>query len=464
MTNNSLMRVLTTTALVFSPAVFSACSHKPTLQQAAGPQFVRKAPFFGQSKIQEYKLPNGLQILLLEDHVAPLVTYMTWVRAGSRDELSGKTGLAHLFEHMMFRETMHLKNGEFAMKVAEMGGGSHLNANTYTDRTTFFTSLPSMYLEEITRLEADRLENLKITQELLNNERGAVLGELNMGKDRPGRRLSDELFKTAFTKSPYRITTIGLKEDIERFTVEDCLTFYKMYYAPNNATILIIGDFDPSNAVDLVNKYYGQIQSKTSPPRDYAKEPEQTSPREKSVKLPIGSEHFALAFHTPGIEDPDQAALTGLAAVLSSGQSSPLYRSLVDKQIVKSIDASVYQFNLPSLFVVSGEMNEGKKSTQALQVIKAEIERIKKGDFTDDDLARAKKQYKLDAIDYLKKGIPRGHFIGEALTSADGNYLRNLEILNGLERVTKSDVQRMAKKYLIDEHRTLIRLLPEVKK
>jgi zinc protease len=414
--------------------------------------------------VHEYRLQNGMQLLFVPDSSAPVFTYQVWFKVGSAQEKTDpklhKTGLAHLFEHMMFRGTPRFPDQIFDQKLSEAGAVG-INATTWIDRTNYFESLPKERLELAFDLESDRMTHLALDEKLFKTELGAVLGERKMGNDKPLRVASQELWNLAFDVSPYKWTTIGTEEELHSFTVDDANYFYKTYYAPNNATLILIGDFKVANALKLAEKYYGKIPSQKLPDHQVPEEAEQTKARKGEVKHPLAnSEIGMLGFKIPNMLSPDMPALDVAAAVLAYGDGSWLEQELKQEGIVSQVTASPYKTRYPSLFVVSLQMAPGKETGQAVSVVENALDRLREGKVSAAELERAKNQYLLYSYGELLDQSNIGRTLGEALVSSD-NYLRDFEILEQVKKVTVEDLQRVAKAYLTKERSSLLIVSPE---
>lgn len=412
--------------------------------------------------VEEYRLGNGMQLLFVPDHSAPVFTYEVWYKVGSASESLDpklkRTGLAHLFEHMMFRGTKSVK--DFDKRLAGAGAAEN-NANTWFDRTCYFESLPKERLDLVFQLESDRMVNLALDDKLFHDELGAVIGEYKMDNDKPMRVAMDELMGIAFTKHPYRFDTMGTLEELHSFKVEDAQYFYKTYYAPNDATLILIGDFSVPQALQLSEKYYGKYKAQEIPKREPPVEPEQVEARRKAITHPLAnSEIMLIGYKIPNINHPDAAALEVASAVLSYGDSSLLENALVDKGLASQVSSSSYKLRYPALFVVESHAAFGKKADEILRVIHGEIGRIKDGKITAAELERAKNQFLLSSYNDLQTQTSIADNLGEALVSSD-NYRRNFEILEEVKKVSLADLIRIAKTYFVDAHSDTIVLSPE---
>ncbi len=224
---------------------------------------VGTTPFLNVRQIERYRLSNGLKVILLQDPVAPVVSYQTWFNVGARHEREGITGIAHLFEHLMFKETTNLPEGAFS-RILEEAGARDLNAWTWYDETVYTQSVPKHYLELVMQLESDRMVNLVLNERQLASEREVVINERRFrSEDDPYGRINEALGALAFDVHPYKWPVIGWRKDIEAISLEDCLLFYRSFYAPNNATLILAGDFDRDAALELVDRYYGDLEPQT---------------------------------------------------------------------------------------------------------------------------------------------------------------------------------------------------------
>jgi len=414
-------------------------------------------------KVHEYRLGNGLQILLVPDTSAPVVTFQAWFKVGSADEKMDpalqRTGLAHLFEHMMFRGTPKNPDQVFDNKLSAAGAVG-MNATTWFDRTNYFESVPKERLELVLELESDRMANLVINEQLFKTELGAVFGELKMRNDKPGSVAYEKVWNLAFDQHPYKYSVIGTPEELNSFTVKDAMHFYRTFYAPNNATIILLGDFKVTAALRLVEKYYAKMKPQPLPARNAPLEPPQTKARAQSLSHPLAvSDVIMLGYKIPAMNHPDMAALEVAASVLAYGNGSWLEQELVQEGIVSSVSASPSKARYPSLFLFSLQMAQGKSSEAALRTIRAAISRLAEGEVSPAELERAKNQFLLYSYGELSSQSNIGKNLGDALVATD-NYLREFEILEEVKKVTVADLQRVAKAHLIENHSNLLTVSP----
>lgn len=344
---------------------------------------------FRSATVQKWRLHNGLTVLLWRDSSAPVFAYQSWFRVGSRHEKQGKTGIAHLFEHLMFKATETMGDGEFD-RVMEAHGAS-TNAATWVDWTYYREKLPAGNLPLVTRLEADRMEHLALTPMQLEAEREVVKNERKMRVDNdPDGQIYEELYALAFSKHMYGSPTIGWMADIEAITLEDCQAFYKTYYAPNNAIISLVGDFDPTEALDLIEARYGHLESQPIEAEDVRVEPPQTSARRKELSLPVSSDKAVYAWHGPAAVDAAHAALEVLSEVLSGGESSRLYKRMVtDEEVATDVTGWVASWAQPGIFEIAVQAVPGQPLERSEVIISEELASIAAGGLTERELSKA---------------------------------------------------------------------------
>lgn len=399
---------------------------------------------------KKYKLNNGLEVILYQDKSLPTVAVNIWYRVGSANESEGKTGFAHLFEHMMFQGSQHIpKEGHFHY-IQEAGGT--LNGSTSIDRTNYFESLPANYLELALWLESDRMGFLlpALTQEKLNNQKDVVMNERRQRYENQPYGLSWEiLFSNLFSKDhPYSWPTIGWMKDIEKFELTDVIEFFKKYYAPNNASLAIGGNFEIQNAIELVEKYFGEIKSGI--PVEPIKAPEQKLfeckeiIHEDNVQLP----RIHLAWHTAKAFDTDDAALDILAEILSGGKNSRLNKSLVfEKQIAQDVSAFQYSAKLTGTFIIVSTAKPNIELDLIKKEIFAQLERLISEGVKDEELQKAKNSFKssfIYALQKLDNVVDHMNYYNFHLNEPNSFTYD----LNRYESITADDVVDAAKKYL----------------
>jgi zinc protease len=328
-------------------------------------------------QLQRFRLGNGLRVLLLVDKSAPVVSYSTWFSVGSRHERPGKTGLAHLFEHLMFNETEGLKAGEFDRKLEESGAES--NAATWLDWTYYYESLPKDRFALAVKLESERMARLVLREPQVVSEKEVVANERRMRVDDDVEGAANEiLYKTAFTCHPYHWPTIGWMKDIEAFTPEDCVAFYETFYAPNNATVVIVGDVREADVLERIRDAYGAIEAGALPEEDTRPEPPQLEAREVTMRKPTASEKVLVGYRGPALGDADHVALSVLNEVLFGGRAARVYRELVTKQeLCTEVRGWVSTFRDPGLYEMYFTARPGVTGETVLGAVGSELARAR---------------------------------------------------------------------------------------
>jgi zinc protease len=422
------------------------------------------AYLFGQSQaatsVFRYRLGNGLTLLFLEDTSAPVVSYFTWYAVGSRHERPGKTGLAHLFEHLMFNETETLKAGEFDRMLEENGAES--NAATWVDWTYYYESLPADRFALAVKLESERMNRLVLRDKQVTSEKEVVANERRYRVDDDVEGAASELlYKTAFTKHPYHWPTIGWMPDILGFTPEDCERFYRTYYAPNNAFIVVVGDVREIDVLREVRDAYGKLAASVIPAEDTEVEPAQTEVRQVQIAKPTATEKLLVGYHGPALGDADHVALSVLVEILFGGRASRTHRSLViEKEIASEVRGWVSTFRDPGLFEVFVTAREGHDAPELLVALDHELERARSEVVSDDELSRAKARLELSALQSLESTAGKAEQIGfyDLVLGDPSTVFRRLD---AYRRISASDVRKAARRYLTQDARTIVRVVPE---
>jgi zinc protease len=415
---------------------------------------------FGSETLHRWRLGNGLTVIVLVDESAPVASYYTWFKVGSRHEHPGKTGLAHLFEHLMFNETENLAAGSFDRQLEENGAES--NAATWADWTYYYESLPADRLELVVKLEAERMARLVLREPQVASEKEVVANERRYRVDDDVEGAANELlYKTAFVKHPYGWPTIGWMEDIQGFTPEDCAAFYRTYYAPNNATIVVVGDVRERDLLLAIRDAYGAIPRQDVPPEDVVPEPPQLEPREVEARKPTATEKLLVAFKGPALGDADHATLSVLSEVLFGGRASRLYRTLViDRELASDLRGWVSTFRDPGLFECWATAREGHTTMELQTVMDEAFARVRADVVGEEELARAKARLELGLLQQLETMPGKAEQVGfyETVLGEPDHAFRRVE---AYRRVTTGDLRRVARRYLVDGARTIVRVLPE---
>ena len=412
-----------------------------------------------KENVFETVLPNGLKVILLENHKAPLITFQVWYRVGSRNEVWGKTGLSHMLEHMMFKGTDKVGPEEFSRIIQENGGND--NAFTSRDYTAYFENISADRAQVSIDLESDRMQNLLLREQDFRTERMVVMEERRLRtEDNPQANLQEHMEATAFLTSPYHWPTIGWKEDIERFTLEDLKAYYKTYYNPVNAILIVVGDFKREALLPKIEKAFGSIPKGIAPNQERDVDPKQTGERRVFVKKEAQLPYIVIGYHVPNLREPESYTLEVIASLLSSGKSSRLYQSLVrEKRLVLSVDADQSLLSRdPSLFYLSAEPLPGKEVAEVEKALDQEVERLKKELVGTHELEKAKNQIEASFIfsqdSLFSQAMLLAHHEIALTWRAIDDYLPSIR------KVSPEEIQRVARKYLIPDNRTVGILIP----
>ncbi|HEV8588427.1 MAG TPA: pitrilysin family protein [Pyrinomonadaceae bacterium] len=412
-------------------------------------------------QIKEFKLKNGLHVIMSEDHSAPTYSIDVTYNAGSRDERKGRTGFAHLFEHMMFQGSENVGKGEHFILI-DMNGGS-MNGTTNEDRTTYFETLPANQLDLGLFLEADRMKSLAVTQANLDNQRNAVQEERRLGVDnQPYGKTFEVIFDTAYDNFAYKHSVIGSMDDLSAATVEDVAAFFKTYYAPNNAVLTLVGDFKTAEALAKVKKYFESIPTQPAPPVPDMTEPEQTAERRATIEDAFArTPRIDVVYKIPAGNTPDYYALSLLGQILGSGQSSRLYQKLVkERELAQQVFAGAQGRRGPGLFQVIAITPPGKNLADVEKTMYEEVERLKTEPVADWELEKVRMVGRRQRAQQLQSTLGRAISLGQYAV-----YYGNPNLINEIEdkynRVTKEDIQRVARTYLKDTNRSVITTVPK---
>ncbi|MGO9833869.1 MAG: M16 family metallopeptidase [Polyangiaceae bacterium] len=415
---------------------------------------------FGVETLHRWRLGNGLTVLVLTDTSAPIVAYHSWFRVGSRHEQPGKTGLAHLFEHLMFGETENLGAGVFDRKLEE--NGAETNAATWVDWTYYHELLPSDRFKLAVKLEAERMHRLVLREPQVASEKEVVANERRYRVDDDVEGVANELlYKTAFERHSYRWPTIGWMEDIQGFTPADCVDFYRTYYAPNNATVVVAGDVRERDLLPAMAEAYGAIPRQPIPAEDIAPETPQLAERRIELRKPTASEKLLVAFKGPALGDTDHATMTLLSEVLFGGRASRIYRTLVvERELAIETRGWVSTFRDPGLFECWNTARAAHTASDIQPVLDEAFERVRTEVVSDDELDRAKARLELGSLQQLETVSGKAEQIGfyDTVLGDPAHAFRRVE---AFRRVTAGDLRRVARRYLVDATRTILHVVPE---
>lgn len=404
------------------------------------------------------KLANGLQVIVLENHKAPVATFNVFYHVGSRNEVTGKTGLSHLCEHLMFRGTKKYGPEEFSNIIQESGGED--NAFTTADYTDYFEVINRDHLDVPISLEADRMANF--APQGFASEKAVVMEERRLRtEDNPEDALAEMTQAAAYVEHPYHWPVIGWMHDIEGLTLEDALNYHSIYYSPQNAIVVVVGDFNGDQVMNRIRDAFGGIKNGAPPPPIDELEPPQDGERRVIVRHAANLPAFAVAYHSPNYKDVNDAyALEIAGEILGDGKSSRLYKDLVeDKQMVVNVDVEYEMTSFdPGLFWVSAQMRPGIKSEDVVAEVDHQIAALRDQPVAEAELQKAKNLEQAGFIFGQDSVFQQASELG--LYQMLGSYKMVDQYLPNIDKVTAGDVQRVVKQYLADTNRTLGTLVP----
>jgi len=421
--------------------------------------FLLTIPLSVNAEVKEYKLENGLKVLILEEHKAPVATFQVWYRVGSRDEPAGKSGLSHLLEHMMFKGTPKYGSKAFSKLVQKNGGTD--NAYTTMDYTAYFQMLASDRIGISVNLEADRMQNLTLDPKEVAAERSVVMEERRLrSDDDPQNLLYEEVMAAAFKSHPYQRPVIGWMSDIASIERDDLFRHYKTYYSPENAFIVIAGDVKADDIIQKVKTSFEDIPAAAGKKSVASKEGEQKGERRITLKKEAELPYIIASYHTPNFPAEDSYALEVLGMVLSGGKSSRLYKSIVyEKKLALSSSADYSGFYKdPYVFLFDATAAPGKNIKDVESAIYSEIEKIKTESPSEREVQKAKNQIESQFIMGQDSIYLQARLLGTF--ELIGGWKLKDQYLEGIRKIKPEDVSRVAKKYLDEDNRTVGILIP----
>jgi predicted Zn-dependent peptidase len=450
-----MMRSVMLAGAVCAARPGASATTQPPVSLGAAPRGLDPKNF----PVVEKTLKNGLKVRLLREANVPTVTYYTFFKVGSRNERNGITGISHLFEHMMFNGSAKFGPKEFDRQLEGRGGYS--NAYTSNDMTAYYEDFDRDALPLVIDLESDRMRALRINDESLASEREVVKEERRFRVDNDiGGMIDEQVDALAYQAHPYHWPVIGWMGDINNISRQDCEQYFRTYYAPNNAVIFVVGDFDIDQTMAMIEKAYEDIPSGPPVPPVVAYEPEQKGERRGAVEFPAMAPTISLAYKAVPLTHEDAATLDIIQAVLSIGEGARLQRSLVRKQEVATSVGAFFEWKMdPGLFKVIMELPPGKKPAKAIAALDAEIARLQKEPLPAEELQRAKNIFRGQTLRSLATHNGKAHMMGEAELYF-GDWRAMFDILARYDKVTAEQVQAAARKYLVTTRRSVVELVP----
>jgi zinc protease len=424
------------------------------------------APAFAGEKstlpdLKQWQLSNGLKVIFLADHKAPVVTVQVAYRVGGKDEPADKRGIAHMFEHMMFKGSTHMQPEQHARFIDSVGGSN--NAFTADDVTMYHNTVPPAALEFTLKLEAERMRNLYLYQKTIDSEREVVKEELRLSlENNPISRALDKVLHLAYSVHPYRQSPIGEKKMLDTVSVDDCKKFYSMYYRPNNAVLIVVGDTDEAQVRKLSAEYFGALEAGPEPKRPSValQEPEQKDFREATLTIPVQLPVVIGAYHIERGESEDLYALEVLQQILSNGESSRMYQRLVRKdKLAVAAGGFVFDHEDPGLFLTFAAFLPGGDAGKVKQALADEIEKVTTTPVDAQELTKAKNQLAAREVFRRERVSAVATQIGTNLVVAH-DPMHSFNAAAKYDAVTAADVQRVAKKFLIKTNYSLVTLQP----
>ena len=418
--------------------------------------------------VTEHRLANGMLVLTREVHAAPVATCCVWYRVGSRNEIPGATGISHWVEHMLFKGTPQIPKGEMDRLVARNGGT--FNGFTSQDYTAYFETLPADRIELGLQIESDRMVNSLFDEQEVESERTVIISEREGHENDPEWWLSEAMNAAAFQLHPYRHEVIGWKSDLRAITREDLYNHYQTYYMPNNAILVLVGDFDTGAIMKKVEHYFGGLPVGPQIPAFRAEEPEQQGERRLVVRRPGPAEYVQIGYHTPDCRHRDFAALVLLDAVLSGAKgmgfgggaqthrSARIYRGLVETQLASYAGSSFRAMHDPYLFELDANVQHGHTAAEIEAALIGEVEQIQQHGVDEAEMTKVIKQARAQMA-YSSEGVTQ-QALRLGMWEVLDRYSRLDTLLGELAAVTATDVQRVAREYLVEAHRTVGHFIP----
>ena len=422
-------------------------------------QQLEEIPLLGNLTVKQFVLTNGLRVAIVVDATTPIFTYQTWFKVGSADEPAGRQGLAHLFEHMMFRKTSHYEMGEFE-RIVNNNGGTGINAYTSRDQTVYFLTFPNDKFHVAVDLEADRMRNLLIDAKMFETEKGAVITEKNRGLDDPGRYLWEEVYKLAYTKHNYRYSTIGEVQSIRNFSVEDAEIFYRNYYSPSNALIIVAGDVEPDAIMRSIAEQYNYVLRSLPQQRDVTDEPRQLHERASTITHPKATSRMLVKlWHVPNILHPDYPALATVGRLLASGKSAILQERILNKAKATEVFADAYMSRDLGTFEFFVQLSAGETFDGIETIFSEAIAELAAGKISEEQVTIVKNNLQREVYQAVTVPARLARLLGDSFIYT-GDLSYQIRSIGEIEKVRREDVQRVITRYLLEGKSTTVKLLP----
>jgi len=415
---------------------------------------------FTKEDVRVHTLENGLKVLLIEDHDTPSVALYTFFRVGSRNERPGLTGVSHFIEHMMFNGTPAIGPGEFDRRMEFQGGRN--NAYTSDDMTVYTDWFPPAALESMIAMEADRIQGLAFVAEVFESERGVIASERRLGVENDNDSLLAETVRaTAIMAHPYHWDVIGWMSDILSWRRDEVMAYYRTYYAPNNAVLVVAGDIDPARTLELVRKHYGPVKPSPAPPPVTTVEPPQLGMKTVVMRKEAQAPSYQAVWHAPSVKDPDFLPLAVLAKPLLEGESSRLYRRLVrEEELAIDVSGGISETTDPQLFRIDVKPRPGADLERIDRVVEEELDKVRRDGITAPELEKALNIVRTDFYRGLQTVAGKANQLG-ATELLYGDFAKLFTIMDDYAAVKIDRVKVAAGKYLVERNKTVGKLIPE---
>lgn len=413
----------------------------------------------GRLLVHKYRLDNGLNVLLCPDPTAPMIAVQTWLSVGSRHEHAGKSGLAHFFEHLMFNQSEHLAQGEFDRRLEAMGADT--NAATWFDWTYYRENIPCEELDQVLALEAERFAHLVVDEPQVESERQVVASERRAHvEDDVDGFLDEQLYSLAYTVHPYRSPTIGRMNDILGFTCEDARSFYRTYYTPNNATLILVGGFDNDKAVAGIERSYGGLARQDIPAEASVIEPEQETERRAHFVKDVAADHLLLGWHGCGLGHAHHPVLQVAAEMLAGGPSSRLHRRLVvEEEVTAGVDMDMPQLRDPGLIELRVNLQRGRTAAEVETMIVEELARLAHEGPDEDELERARCRLETSHWRSLRHPEGKARAFGH-YEATSGDFRQLFELAERIPRIGAAEVRQIVDQYLTPRRCSIVVATP----
>jgi zinc protease len=425
-----------------------------------GYSHISTIPLIGSLAVEYFELQNGLKIAIVNDPTTPIFSYQTWFTVGAADEQPGKQGLAHLFEHMMFRKTKQRDMGMWEKEV-NANGGTGINAYTSRDQTVYYFTFPNDKIDIAAHLESERMVELVIESDMFETEKGAVLTERNRGLDNPGRYLWEELYKLVYTSHPYRYSIIGEEKSIKGFTVHEAQQFYQSYYSPNNALVIVVGDVDIEAVLTSIDSHYSHIPSLPRINRPFIDERALSIERKLSLSHPKATQHMmAKAWITGNIVSEDYTVLWLIGKLLAGQKSALLQQKLVNSAKARNVHADIFVGKDNGTFEFYAEVSDSEKFSTIDDIVLESLLELASGKISEEQLQIVKNGMEKEYYSNITTPSMLARMLGEGYIYANDLRLQ-ITLMDKIKKISPEEIKSVTQRYLVDAKSASLYLAPE---